>query len=387
MNIRSIIRAVTFTPGPNGHWGLPMLFEGQPGKAKTATVNSVGAEMGLHVETIIAQIREPSDFAGIPIPNQTYDALIRLPDAWVARVIKHERAVVFLDEFNWAPPAVLSAMLRVVNERAVGDIMLPAGVRFLAAQNAVGEGGGADLTPAMANRFGHMRWDGFDAEEWCNWLLGGDEAPARGDAAKEEQRVMAAWPNAYAKARGLAAGFIKRKPGLLHKMPDVNDPKASKAWCSPRSWELATRALAGAEVHALPAVDADELVTAFIGNGAASEWAGWRRMTDLPDPADVLDGKVKFEHNPQRLDRTEAVLSSCAALCTPQSAHMREKRAGALWKIMGEVSKDATDVCVQAFRALVNANLSLHPETKAYAAPVLARVQPMLVSSGYKARK
>ncbi len=52
----------------------------------------------------------------------------------------------------------------------------------------------------------------------------------------EEERVMNAWPNAEAKAKGLVAGFLRRRPELLHKQPKADDPQASRAWPSRRTW-------------------------------------------------------------------------------------------------------------------------------------------------------
>lgn len=385
MNLRSVIQAALFTPGPRGHWGLPLLFEGEPGTAKTAITEGVGVTTGLHVETIIASIRAPEDFGGIPIPSADGKSLRRLPDSWVDRVCKAERAVVFFDEFNHSPPAVLAAMLRVINERASGDVLLPKGVRFIAAQNALSDGGGGDLTAAMANRFGHMKWEGVSAEEWCSWLLGAEDEATKGDAQREESRVESAWSAPYAKARGSVAGFIKRRGDLLHKKPEPNSPQASKAWPSRRTWELAARASAGADVHALTETDGDEFIAAFIGEGAASEWATWKRMIDLPDPEDVLDGRVKFDHDGRRLDRTEAVLMSCASFVAPKTAVKRGERASNLWKLMKPIAEASTDVCVSAFEVLVGAGLSLTPETKAAAMPVLAKVAPVLTASGHRA--
>jgi MoxR-like ATPase len=387
MSVRDIIRVAINTPGPRGNMGLPLLFEGPPGKAKTAIVENVTEECGLHCETIIASIRAPEDFGGIPVPNKDLTGLVRLPDSWVTRVVNAKRAVVFFDEFNHSPSAVLAAMLRVINERVVGDVKLPPGVRFLAAQNAVGDGGGRDLTPAMANRFGHIQWAGTDAEEWASWLLNGSQDLVKGDAEKEEARIEAVWPQHYATAKGIVSAFIRRRPQLLHKMPEVNDPKASKAWPSPRTWELATRAFAGSLLHGLNEIDADTLIASFIGDAAASEWSVWRRENDLPDPSEVLDGKIPFKHNPVRLDRTEALLSACSALLANPQCHDRIKRAIHFWQLVKPICDNSADVCIPAFEVVVRAGLALNnAETKEVAKPVFVRINGVLVSSGHMSK-
>jgi hypothetical protein len=244
--------------------------------------------------------------------------------------------------------------------------------------------GGWDLAPPLANRFGHFKWDGPDASEWSDWALGGANGQEVGEgfnAEAEEKRVMAAWPSPWAKARGVVAGFIQKRPELLHQMPKSGDPKASKAWPSHRTWEYAMRAIAGAEIHDLPEIERDELISAFIGSGAAGELITYITEADLPDPAELLDGQVSFEHEPKRLDRTAAVLASCAALVTSAKAVKQADRAAALWKICQPIVKDAADIVVPTGRALVKAKLSKSPEAR----PVLLKLQPILAAAGVTA--
>src|SRR3974377_507498 len=47
--------------------GVPVLLWGAPGTGKTSAIRAMAEAMGLPCETVIASIREPSDFAGLPI--------------------------------------------------------------------------------------------------------------------------------------------------------------------------------------------------------------------------------------------------------------------------------------------------------------------------------
>jgi len=177
--------------------------------------------------------------------------------------------------------------------------------------------------------------------------------------------VIEAWPEAYAKAVGLSTAFLRRRPELHNAKPADNDPACSGAWPSPRTWEYATRALASAEIHNLSATDRDDFVAAFVGQAAATEFLTWIDAADLPEPADVLDGKVAFSHDPKRIDRTEAVLAACAALVVPKDSAKRNERAGALWKIFETVAEDAVDVALPSMGQLAAAGLGFaHPEAK-----------------------
>jgi MoxR-like ATPase len=48
---------------------VPCLLWGDPGVGKSSAVRSIGEALGLPVKVVIASIREPSDFAGLPVVN------------------------------------------------------------------------------------------------------------------------------------------------------------------------------------------------------------------------------------------------------------------------------------------------------------------------------
>ena len=198
------------------------------------------------------------------------------------------------------------------------------------------------------------------------------------DALAEEARVMAAWPDADAKARGLIAGFIQRRPDLLQAEPAKGAD--TRAWPSRRSVDYARAALAGAFVHGLDESETDELLSGFVGQAWVAEFRTWTIEADLPDPVDVVTGKAKFTHDPRRLDRTIAVLGACAALVAPPQAVDRNKRAGAVWKLIASVLDDAADVAVPAARVMALAHLGT-PKIPEALKP-LATLSPLLVAAG-----
>lgn len=46
---------------------VPILIWGPPGVGKTATITHLANELNLPIEVVIASIREPSDFNGLPV--------------------------------------------------------------------------------------------------------------------------------------------------------------------------------------------------------------------------------------------------------------------------------------------------------------------------------
>src|ERR1700751_44308 len=110
---------------------VPVLLGGAPGTGKTSAIRAMAEAMGLPCETVIASIREPSDFAGLPVI--VGDGVLVPPPGWARRLAEPGRGLLFLDERSTAPPAVQAALLRVVLERVVGDLALPPDVAVVAA--------------------------------------------------------------------------------------------------------------------------------------------------------------------------------------------------------------------------------------------------------------
>lgn len=320
--------------------GLNVLFTSRPGRAKSSRLRAISRGMGLHCETVIGSVREPSDFVGLPVPTEdgrcTY-----APPAWAVNADEAGHAVVFLDELNRAVPAVQNAMLRIVLEGVAGDLVLNPNIRFVAAQNPSSSAGAWDLGEALANRFLHLPWPRSDVRAWGSWMLGA-RSDGQGDAfdpGEEAKRVALRWPSAYARATGLVTAFLSRFPACFEEELDEGDPRLSGAWASARTWEMATRALAAAFVYDLPAEDGDALVASAVGAPCALSYAQFRQTADIPDPALVLDGKEKFKHDAGRLDRTLAFMSGCGALllgerCTDdQGKDVRKARADVAFKL------------------------------------------------------
>lgn len=392
-DMSSILKALWFTPGLNNRWGLPVVFKGAPGTAKTATIHRVAKECGFHVETVLSSLRQPEDFLGLPIPVKneqerdkllksmqgfkhketaenefTFTAVEYAPPRWAINLAVAKRGVVFFDEFNSAPPSVQAALLRVVLEGVVGELVLPPGIRTVACMNATEEAaGGHDIAPPLANRFGHFNWSVPDVRDWSSYMISlGNPNNSNTDPVipeNKEKKVEQEWNTHWSYASGLVTAFLRIRSNLLHQQPSINDPKASEAWPSPRSWEAATRALASARLHGMSGVNQFQMVAGFIGTGVASELDSFITNVDLPDIEGLLDGKVKWKHNPERLDRTCAVLSSATSYVI--SNHNKDgfkPRINKLWSLISNISKEAVDICMMPIESLVKANL-LHGYT------------------------
>lgn len=394
-DVDEILRVLWYTPGIE-RWGLPSLVVGPPGTAKTFRVKALCRAFGLHGVPVLASLRQPEDFLGMPIPVRDpveRDRLLawvraRVPGAkavehpdgimfclteyapprWAVEAAAAGRACVILDEANRTPPAVQSALLRVVLEGVVGDFVLPSTVRFTAIMNPAGSSGTWDLSDALANRFGHFVWPTPTVQAWAQYMSGAGrvgaaraDAQAPRDGAELEAYVEANWASHYAESVGMVAGFMSARPNLFHDQPEDGDPASSGAWPSPRTWDMATRAVASARLHGLSASTQLTLASAFVGPGAGAEFATWVGAADLPDPVRLLDGEVQWSHNPARLDRTVAVLQSCATFVmqSPATDPKRVDRAAKLWGLMKPIVETAPDVCLAAAEPLSKGRLGI----------------------------
>ena len=372
MNLQ-LLQTLMCSPGISGRRGLRPLFWGKPGIGKTAQIEALSKAMGAWLISLIASIREPSDFLGIPMPDGKGGMMYAAP-AWAieanAKAKKGQLVIVFIDELTTCPPAVQSALLRVVNEGWVGDVQLHENVVFLSAANPPEiASGGYDLSPPMANRYMHLQWGDPTAKDFSEGILSdwADTLDAE-SAASVMARIDKRHPVTLARAKGLVTGFLRAQSQYMIRMPAAGTPEAeSRAWPSPRTWDLTIAALAGVEANGLPETAADDFLAGCVGTGVAAELRQYQAAADLPDPAKLLDAKDPAKvwvPNPERPDITAAVLNSCAALVTPKKADKRMDRADAMWGLIGETTKHAGDVATVAARSIARAGLTNTPKAR-----------------------
>jgi hypothetical protein len=342
---------------------IPVLLWGPPGAGKSSAVASMCESVGAPYEVVIASIREPSDFSGLPVVNEHEVAFA--PPRWAKRLSDAGTGVLFLDEISTAPPAVQAALLRVVLERVVGDLTLPEDLAIVAAANPPDQAAdGWDLSSPLANRFCHLDWR-VDPAGVATGLVAGFPAPHIPD-------LPEGWKKQVPASAALVGGFLSVRQSLTIQ-PPVERALAGRAWPSPRTWEMVSKLLAAAEAIDASSETKRNLVIGCVGDGAGIEFLTWLQELDLPDPEAALqdpEGAVF----PERGDRLYAALSAVAGAVASDPT---PERWVAGWRVLAKTTAQAPDVGAMAARVLAQ----IRPEGVS-APPEAAAFLPVMQAAG-----
>jgi hypothetical protein len=245
-----------------------IMIWGPPGLGKSAIVASVVKEIDDQkkegeapfdfIDLRLGQLT-PADLRGLPVPKEGVSKWY--PPEFLPQD-PESRGVLFLDEFNMAPPLMMSLAQQLILDRKVGSYLVPKGWYIWAAGNRRADGAVvSDMPSPVANRMIHYKTR-VDFPTWFKYALAHDY-------------------------HEYVTGFLSWRPQLLHILTmgsktvkeavSADDP----AWPSPRTWELASQMLK----MGLPNVrDA-------VGLAAAVELQGYIDLFEkIPDVEAILAG-------------------------------------------------------------------------------------------------
>lgn len=259
---------------------VPVILWGKPGQGKTSVIDHFARKLGRRLEPIIASIREPQDFLGLPALRN--ESMEYHPPAWAKQLSQEARpGIIFFDEISTAPPSVQAALLRVCLEKVVGDLRLDKGTRVIAAANpAEMAADGWDLALPLANRFCHLKWElpasvvaeGF-TKGWPVYDIPDLDEEKLKSAENEEKLIV--------------AGFLRGHQSMVTQIPDAT-PDEFGAFPTPRSWEMAATLSAAVTTLELSDDLRRLLILGCIGISATNAYLAYRDSKDLPDAEEII---------------------------------------------------------------------------------------------------
>jgi len=277
----------------------PLFLWGPPGIGKSELVEGITRELdGLMIDLRLGQM-EPTDIRGIPYYNKDKGVMdwappVELPDE--ATASQYPIVVLFLDELNSAPPSVQSAAYQLILNRRIGKYHLPKNVVMVAAGNRESDKGVTYRMPTpLANRFLHqeMKVDFASYQEW---------------AVKN-------------KIHKDVVGYLSFAKQDLY---DFDAKSASRAFATPRTWTFVSQLLDDEDG------DNDtltNLIAGTVGEGLAVKFMAHRKVSSkMPNPADVLSGKVKDLNVKEVSAMYSLVISMCYELKDAVEKRVEDKK-------------------------------------------------------------
>ncbi len=224
---------------------ISTMIWGAPGIGKSSIVSQLATEHQLEFIDIRLSQLAPTDLRGLPVAEDGVSKWY--PPEFLPT---EGKGILFLDEINMAPPAMQGMAQQLILDRRVGSYLVPDGWFIWAAGNRKEDRAGVfDMPAPLANRFLHLQVEP-DFESFKAYAL---------SVGMHEQTIS----------------FLSFRPSLLHKI-DPHQP----AWCSPRSWMMASQ---------LHAVGLD--LAPAIGVAANSEFQAFVDLyRQLPDLERILGG-------------------------------------------------------------------------------------------------
>jgi len=263
----------------------PIFLWGPPGIGKSDIIGQITKQTltNSHLIDIRLSLWDPTDIKGMPYYNPNDNTMAWAPPAELPTeefAKQFDYIVLFLDEMNSAAPAVQAAAYQLILNRRVGQYKLPDNVLIVAAGNREADKGVTYRMPApLANRFVHLEL-AVDFDDWFQWAIDNN-------------------------LNTDVVGYLTFAKKDLYDF----DPKSpSRSFATPRSWSF---------VSELLDEDDDEqtttdLVSGSVGEGLAVKFMAHRKVAaTMPNPTDILDGKVKE----MKAKEISAMYSLTVSLC------------------------------------------------------------------------
>jgi hypothetical protein len=264
----------------------PLFLWGPPGIGKSELVAGITEELGGLMIDLRMPLLEPTDLRGIPYYHKDKNVMdwappIDLPSEELAS--QYPIVTLFLDEMNAAAPAVQASGYQLILNRGIGRYKLPDNVVIIAAGNRESDKGVTYRMPApLANRFVHLEMR-VDYASWETWAV-------KNKIHKDVVGYL---------------GFAKQD------LFDFEPRSSGRSFATPRSWTFVSQLLD----DDTPDGELTDLIAGTVGEGVAIKFMAHRKVAgQMPNPSDVLSGKVKELQTKEVSAQYSLAISMCYEL-------------------------------------------------------------------------
>jgi hypothetical protein len=325
--------------------GIPVKIEGPPGVAKSSVVHQWANNLRRDPLFLIGSIHSPEDFGGLPFPNEERTFFKMTPPAFGERLTR-PGALLFMDELTTTPPSVRAAMLSMLTERRLGDLLIHPDTLFIAACNPPEMAPNASpLEKSMSNRFFHWDWK-HDFDAWASGMMSEDD--------DFQPRWVPTLPGDWKRFKPMVGAnlvsYFRRNSNDRISIPKGDE---EYAYCTPRSAKYLRDALAAAASVNAPEDIKKDICIGMVGKTVGRNIMQFLAQLDLVDPEEVLSGKKQFKHNKTRADLTVTLMTS---VVTAVKQHYSEDRMDAAVELFcSNIGQDTADLVFTQLRHLVEA--------------------------------
>jgi hypothetical protein len=262
----------------------PIFLWGPPGIGKSDIVAQITNSLpNSHLIDVRLSLWDPTDIKGIPYFDSNTSTMQWAPPAELPSeefAAQYDNIVLFLDEMNSAAPAVQAAAYQLILNRKVGTYKLPDNVMIVAAGNREADKGVTYRMPApLANRFIHLEMT-VSFDDWFEWAVDNN-------------------------IHSDVVGYLQFSKQDLY---DFDPKSSSRSFATPRSWSFVSELLE----DKIDENTTTDLVSGAVGEGLAVKFMAHRKIAaDMPNPTDILAGKVKELYNKE----ISAMYSLTVSLC------------------------------------------------------------------------
>ena len=247
----------------------PIFIWGPPGIGKSSMVEQFAASVGMECVSLLGSQLAPEDIIGVPQIRNGKSSFC--PPTIIA---KEKPYCLFLDELNACSHEVQKAFYSLINDKRIGEFLLPEGTIVIGAGNRVQDAAIVKpLSSALINRMVHISLRA-SAKDWLVWAGENGIHP-------------------------LVLQYIQMRPDHLW----ANAPKHEEPFSTPRSWTILSECLLAYSEANLNESVINILVSGLLKPSHARQFVAFYKQQNHAYTLNaILKGEANWPEKPEERD-------------------------------------------------------------------------------------